>query len=92
MHAFAKGLVAVLIPVMAGIAVGMTVSLVGLLVGRAIAFLWIKFARGGKRGYASVAQDELTAEEGDMEKEAEEEAPPMYENAPSYEEVEKEQR
>ena len=92
MHAFAKGLVAVLIPVMAGIAVGMTVSLVGLLVGRAIAFLWIKFARGGKRGYASVAQDELTAEEGDMEKEADEEAPPMYENAPSYEEVEKEQR
>lgn len=77
---------------MAGIAVGMTVSLVGLLVGRLIGFFWIKFYRGGRRGYASVALDETTADAIDDEKEVmsdgkAEEAPPVYEEAPAYEEA-----
>lgn len=92
MHAFLKGFVAVLIPVMAGIFVGLTVSIIGLVVGRVIGWLWIRVVRGGKRGYASVAQDD---ESGDEDAEAakvyvhadelEAEAPPMYEDAPPYE-------
>lgn len=93
LHAFAKGLVAVLIPIMAGITVGMTVSLLGLVVGRFIGFLWIKLARGGRRGNASVAQQEVVLEEGeDKPMIAEMEAPPVYEDAPAYEESEKEQK
>ncbi|KAK4542505.1 hypothetical protein LTR36_006757 [Oleoguttula mirabilis] len=85
LHSFAKGLVAVLIPVMAGITVGMTVSLLGLVVGRLIGFVWIKFARGGRRGYASVAQQELVAEEGENKDViAVMEAPPVYEDSPAY--------
>lgn len=91
LHSFAKGLVAVLIPVMAGITVGMTVSLLGLVVGRLIGFVWIRFARGGRRGYASVAQQEAVVEEGENKPMiAEMEAPPVYENSPEYEVSEKE--
>ncbi|KAK5112985.1 hypothetical protein LTR85_011007 [Meristemomyces frigidus] len=91
LHSFAKGLVAVLIPVMAGITVGMTVSLLGLVVGRLIGFVWIKFARGGRRGYASVAQQEAVVEEGKNKPMiAEMEALPVYEDAPAYEATEKE--
>ena len=92
-HAFAKGLVAVLIPVMAGITVGMVVSLIGLVVGRLIGFLWIKLARGGRRGYASVAQEEAIAELGDEKfMVAEVEALPAYEDAPADEESQREQK
>jgi hypothetical protein len=80
------GVVAILIPVMAGIFVGLTVSMVGLLVGKMIGFLWIKFVRGGKRGYASVALDEETADSATDKKEVEHaEATPVYEDAPAYE-------
>lgn len=97
MHAFTRGLAAVLIPTMAGVAVGMTVSLLGLLVGRLIGFLWIRLYRGGRRGYASVALDESSADKADVEKEVmvEEEAieaPPIYEQAPAYEEAVKGQK
>lgn len=97
MHAFTRGLAAVLIPTLAGVAVGMTVSLLGLMVGRLIGFLWIKYYRGGRRGYASVALDESTADKADAEKEVmiEEEtpeAPPVYEDAPAYEEAVKAQK
>ena len=86
--AFSRGLVAVLIPVMAGISVGLTVSLIGLLVGRLIGYLWIKFARGGQRGYVSLTQDEIDAGEGKMlVLEEDLEAPPVYEDAPAYEEA-----
>lgn len=88
-HAFFKGVVAILIPVMAGIFVGLTVSMVGLLVGKLIGFLWIKFVRGGKRGYARVAVDEEAEHEDDVQKDSE--APPVYEDAPPYELSEKEQ-
>ena len=85
-HSFFVGVVAILIPVMAGIFVGLTVSMVGLLVGKLIGLLWIKFVRGGKRGYASVALDEETADIETDKKETEHaEAPPVYEDAPAYE-------
>ncbi|KAK5134164.1 hypothetical protein LTR08_006824 [Meristemomyces frigidus] len=88
MHAFARGAVAVLIPVMAGIAVGMSVSLLGLVVGRLISLLWIRFARGGRRGSASMVALEEGEDDGML---AEMEAPPVYEQAPAYAETEKEQ-
>jgi len=70
---------------------GMVVSIIGMATGRLIAFLWIKFRRGGQRGYASVAQDD--AETESMEKGAVElvdekhsdEQLPEYEAAPAYE-------
>lgn len=87
-HAFFKGVVAILIPVMAGVFVGLTVSIVGLLIGKLIGWFWVKFVRGGKRGYASVALDEEAADaEADNGKtdHAYVEAPPVYEDAPPYE-------
>lgn len=89
--ALMRAFIAVLIPVMAGITMGMFVSLIGMLVGRLISFLWIKFGRGGQRGYASVAQsDEATesAEKGVIiiEDIADEEPLPKYEDAPAYDE------
>lgn len=90
MHSFSSGLTAVLIPTLAGIAVGMTISLLGLLAGRLIRFLWIKLYRGDRRGYSSVALDESTLDY-ETEKEtnlAEDlESLPPYEQAPAYVEV-----
>ncbi|EME45548.1 hypothetical protein DOTSEDRAFT_71302 [Dothistroma septosporum NZE10] len=99
-HAFTRGLSAVLIPTMAGIAVGMTVSLIGLVVGRFIGFFWIRFYRGGRRGYTGLALDETKAEEVEAAKEfgtssartSMESAPPLYEHAPAYDIVEKEEK
>lgn len=87
-----NGIVMVLIPIMAGITMGMTVSLVGILVGRLIAFCWIKFRRGGQRGYASVEQQDISdevVEKGEVGLE-ETEPLPVYEEAPAY--VEKEDK
>lgn len=89
--AFVHAFVAVMIPVMAGITMGMFVSLIGMLVGRLISFLWIKFGRGGQRGYASVAQSEEGTENAEkgivlLENHVDEESLPKYEDAPSYEE------
>jgi len=88
MHAFTRGLAAVLIPTMAGIAVGMSVSLIGLIFGRLIGYLWIKLYRGGRRGYASVSLDEALADDMNAEKEAVDEEPlPVYESAPAYDDI-----
>jgi len=98
MHSLVEGFLMVLIPVMAGITMGMTVSLIGMLIGRLISFLWIKFARGGERGYASVAQEESEAEEAIVDEKAistkieMEDSLPKYEDAPAYEEVQSERR
>lgn len=55
MRSFVSGFV---IPVMIGVAAGMTASILGMLVGSCIAWLWIKFVRGGRRGTASVSAEE----------------------------------
>lgn len=91
--AFVHAFVAVLIPVMAGITMGMFVSLIGMLVGRLISFLWIKFGRGGQRGYVSVAQSEEGTESAEkgivlLENDIDEESLPKYEDAPAYDEKE----
>jgi hypothetical protein len=80
---------------MAGITMGMFVSLIGMLVGRLISFLWIKFGRGGQRGYASVAQTEQDTESAEkgivlLENDVDEESLPKYEDAPAYDEKDRE--
>ena len=91
LHRFFFGFV---VPVLIGIAAGMTASLLGMVVGTALAMLWFVVVRGGRRGGAS-ARCEPPAESADedeaaMEKKglmAEEEvesvdedghAPPLY--------------
>jgi hypothetical protein len=74
---------------------GMFVSLIGMLVGRLISFLWIKFGRGGQRGYASVAQTEQDTESAEkgivlLENDVDEESLPKYEDAPAYDEKDRE--
>ncbi|KAI4740798.1 hypothetical protein E4T50_08778 [Aureobasidium sp. EXF-12298] len=93
--AFVHAFVAVLIPVMAGITMGMFVSLIGMLVGRLISFVWIRFGRGGQRGYASVAQTEQDTENAEkgivlLENDVDEESLPKYEDAPAYDEKDRE--
>ena len=78
---------------MAGVTMGMVVSLVGMLVCRMISFLWIKFGLGGQRGYASVAQSEQDTESAEkgvvvVESNVDEEPLPKYEDAPAYDEKE----
>ncbi|SMQ48769.1 unnamed protein product [Zymoseptoria tritici ST99CH_3D7] len=89
---FSRGFAAVLIPTLAGIAVGMMVSLLGLVLGRVIGYLWIKLYRGGRKGYASVALDESSAEAVDGEKAFVEQGVvegglPAYDGPPAYDEV-----
>lgn len=90
LHRFVRAFVSVLVPVIAGITLGMFVSLLGMAVGRLIGFLWIKFRRGGQRGYASVAQAEEQAfPEEKSQVELVEEPLPAYEAAPAYEQEQK---
>ncbi|EMC94190.1 hypothetical protein BAUCODRAFT_36662 [Baudoinia panamericana UAMH 10762] len=92
LHGFVKAFMAVLIPVMAGIAVGMTVSLIGLVVGRFVSFVWITVVRGGRRGNASeVARVDVAEKCEEKSLLAEMEPPPVYEHAPAYEDVQREQ-
>lgn len=50
---------AVIVPVLLGICAGITAGAIGMIVGHALAYLWIKYARGGRRGpYSRVAQQE----------------------------------
>jgi len=91
-HAFMRGLHLIVIPTLIGVACGMLVSVVGLVVGHFISFVWIRFVRGGRQGYQSVslddnaavaaAEDEKIVYEVDA---AQEEALPVYEDAPAYE-------
>lgn len=87
-HAFARALrsfvLAFVVPVLIGVIAGMTASLLGMVVGTMIAWVWVKFVRGGRRGSAGgriaiVEEDEVLAGEKDEL---------MLEIAPVYEEVE----
>ena len=79
------------VPVMIGVAAGMTASLAGMVVGTGIAMLWFRIKRGGKHGQ----QGDVAAEEGEqfereglMAKEEEALAEPRdsEETLPAYEE------
>lgn len=78
-----------LIPVVAGISVGLAVSLLGLVVGRIISALWLRCARNNER---DVVREQEDVEEGKglmLEGEEDEDALPPYEDAPAYEESKK---
>lgn len=87
-----RGFVAVLIPVIAGISVGLAVSLMGLVIGRLISWGWARFARKQKNGSGGAMRGAADVEEGKglilADEEADEdddEVPPAYEDAPAYE-------
>lgn len=89
-HALARGIIAVLVPVLAGITVGLLVSSLGLLTGRLIGCLWIRWARGGRSRHGRITLEDV---DGDEEKflllaDQDTEPLPLYENAPAYEEFE----
>ena len=49
----------VLLPVMVGVAVGITASAIGMLVGQAVVFLWMRYRRSGREGsYEAVQSDD----------------------------------
>lgn len=48
----------VILPVMVGVAVGITASAIGMLVGQAVVFLWLKYRRSGNTKYEAVQSDD----------------------------------
>jgi hypothetical protein len=48
----------VLLPVIVGVAVGMTASAIGMLVGQAVVFLWMRYRRSGRQGAYEAVQSE----------------------------------
>ena len=74
---------------MIGVVVGVTTSLIGMVVGHLIVFLWRVLFRRGQRGqYRKVQQEETAAEEDETKSFIEHHGPPpTYEEAPAYEEA-----
>jgi hypothetical protein len=78
----------VFMPVMIGVVVGITTSLLGMIVGHFIVFVWRMLFRRGQRGqYTRVQQEAGEEDESIKEFLAPQGPPPMYEDAPKYEEV-----
>lgn len=95
LHFMRQFIASFVIPVMIGVAAGMLASVLGLFVGSCVAWLWVKFVRGGRRGNASaqlVSAEETGAEVYGGEKKhliAEEEEVVDDEPLPVYVESEK---
>jgi hypothetical protein len=78
----------VFIPIMIGVVVGITASLVGMVVGHIAIFIWrLLFRRGERATYSRVVQEIKEDYEGKSSPELEN-PPPVYEDAPAYEEEE----
>ena len=56
----------VLLPVMVGVAVGITASAIGMLVGQAVVFLWMKYRRTGNSQHGVYESVETEDKEGDL--------------------------
>jgi hypothetical protein len=92
LHAFKSIAVHVIVPIIVGIVAGFTVSLIGMMVGHTVVFLWrAVFRRGcarkgacgsGRKGsYVLVAPDEIVAQGNDKREDMEvAEAPPGYDD------------
>ncbi|KAG0645113.1 hypothetical protein D0Z07_9253 [Hyphodiscus hymeniophilus] len=75
----------VFVPIMIGVVVGVTTSLVGMVVGHLIVFLWRAVFRRGQRGQHHRVQ-EVVVEDGEEKAFLEPQCPPpTYEEAPAYE-------
>ena len=81
----------VFIPVMIGLAIGATASVVGIVVGHIAICIWrVLFRRGQSASYTRVESEATNDDNDDDETKAflaNGEAPPVYEHAPVYEEV-----
>jgi hypothetical protein len=87
LHALKRIALHVLVPIFVGIVAGFTASLLGLIVGQAIVFLWRKLYRRGQKGsYSKVQQKEFStkiAEATEDESKSfleHQDPPPKYEN------------
>ncbi|KAK3715125.1 hypothetical protein LTR37_007335 [Vermiconidia calcicola] len=86
LHALARGIIAVLIPVMAGITVGLSVSLLGLLAGRLVGWTWSQLTPARQRRHHKLDRQQRRAEEGKILLSEDDMEPlPVYEEAPPYE-------
>lgn len=89
LRALRRVFVGFVLPVLVGVAAGLSASLLGMVVGTGLAMFWIRCVRGGRRGNASMRMEESRGEIAlDGEEKAglmEEEALPEYEDAPAYE-------
>jgi len=75
----------ILIPILLGVAMGIAASLVGMMVGHLAIFLWrALFRRNQHSEYQKVEQTEAAEGKGDSEALL---APPVYEEAPAYEDA-----
>lgn len=90
---FTRSVISILIPVVAGITVGLFVSLMGLLAGRLVGYCWLRLFPS-KRRSSRRSRRSRRAEEGRiaLPREIKEPLPPYedapaYEDAPPYEEV-----
>jgi hypothetical protein len=80
----------VLIPVMIGLLVGATASIVGIVVGQVAICIWrTLFRRGGRSAYTKVQSEDVSDDDQEQTKSflQHQDAPPVYEDAPEYEEV-----
>lgn len=84
LHALKSVAIHILVPVFVGIAVGMTASIIGMVVGHTLVFLWRTFYRRGQKGsYSKVQQRECTLEDDNEETKSFLEhhgPPPVYED------------
>ena len=76
----------VFIPIMIGVVVGVTVSLVGMVAGHLIVFLWRVLYRRGQRGQCRRVQQEVAGDDETKSFLEHQGPPPTYEDAPAYEE------
>ena len=79
----------VFIPILIGIAMGITASLVGMIVGHLAIFIWrTLFRRSQRTEYQKVQQEEASLSKDDSASLLENQSPPpVYEEAPAYEEA-----
>jgi len=80
----------VFIPIVIGVFVGITASLVGMVVGHIAIFIWRTLFRRGQRGqYQRVQAEESEAKDDEDSKSllGHDNPPPVYEDAPAYEEA-----
>jgi len=78
-----------IIPALLGIIGGLVVSAIGMLVGQAIALIWIRAYRNGQRGSSRFVETEVfvdTDAKGELLSD-QDEALPAYEDAPRYEDA-----
>lgn len=75
----------VVLPILVGVAAGMAASALGMLLGRVIAFFWIRYRRGGQRTASAVIRD---SEEAIVDGEKDGLMDEQMEHPPVYEELE----